>query len=146
MKRLLVLACTSRKRPDVGLLPAIQRYDGPSFRVLRKYRRSVADESLKVVILSAEFGLIRDDELIPDYDRFMSRERALQLRPGVMDRLGEFVSEITPTTMLISAGKTYMKALPDLETASLHGMAVNVADGSIGKKLSKLRDWLYGDA
>ncbi|MFN8458221.1 MAG: hypothetical protein U0401_26815 [Anaerolineae bacterium] len=30
-KRLLILACSQRKRPDPGLLPAIERYDGGSF-------------------------------------------------------------------------------------------------------------------
>lgn len=32
-KRLLILACSQRKRPDPGLLPAIERYDGPQFQV-----------------------------------------------------------------------------------------------------------------
>jgi len=32
--RLLILSCSQRKRPDSGLLPAIERYDGPVFRVV----------------------------------------------------------------------------------------------------------------
>jgi hypothetical protein len=145
MKRLLVLACTSRKRPDAGLLPAIQRYDGPSFRVLRKYRRSIADEGLNVVILSAEFGLIGDHEQIPDYDRFMNTQRAIQLRRKVLNQFGRVTDEFAPTSMLISAGQTYMRAMPDLQTIRAQGVVVKVADGPPGKKLSKLHDWLYQD-
>ena len=41
--RLLVLACSERKRAGPGLLPAAERYDGPAFRVLRAYLRTAAD-------------------------------------------------------------------------------------------------------
>jgi hypothetical protein len=48
--RMLILACSRRKRPDEGLLPAIERYDGPAFRVLRRFlrksRRSAPQPSL----------------------------------------------------------------------------------------------------
>ena len=38
--RLLILSCSQRKRPDRVLLPALERYDGPVFRMLRKFLRS----------------------------------------------------------------------------------------------------------
>jgi hypothetical protein len=38
---MLILACSRRKRPDEGLLPAIERYDGPAFRVLRRFLREM---------------------------------------------------------------------------------------------------------
>jgi hypothetical protein len=145
VKRLLILACSSRKRSDQGLLPAIQRYDGPSFRVLRKYLRSVSDEDLKVLIISAEFGLIADREPIPDYDRFMNTQRTLQLRPKVVNQFGKVMSEIAPASMMISAGQTYMRAMPDLQAIRARGVVVKVADGPPGKKLSGLHDWLYQD-
>ncbi|NCC36790.1 MAG: hypothetical protein EOM24_32980, partial [Chloroflexia bacterium] len=36
-RRLLIIACTATQRPDVRLLPALDRYDGPSFRVVRRW-------------------------------------------------------------------------------------------------------------
>src|SRR5438105_2057619 len=38
-KNLLVLGCSATKFDCGGLLPAIHRYDGPSFRVLRSFLR-----------------------------------------------------------------------------------------------------------
>ena len=38
MTRLLIVACSRAKRPDAGSLPAIDRYDGPAFRLLRRAR------------------------------------------------------------------------------------------------------------
>ena len=55
---MLILACSRRKRPDDGLLPAIERYDGPAFRVLRRYLRERPAGAPDVFILSAEHGLI----------------------------------------------------------------------------------------
>jgi len=36
MPRLLILACSARKRLDRSALPAIERYDGVNFRILKK--------------------------------------------------------------------------------------------------------------
>src|SRR5262245_4306372 len=36
---LLIMACSQRKRSEPNLLPAIERYDGVHFRVLRKAQR-----------------------------------------------------------------------------------------------------------
>lgn len=33
--RLVILACSARKRPDAAYLPAIERYDGPLWKTLR---------------------------------------------------------------------------------------------------------------
>jgi hypothetical protein len=65
--RLLILSCSQRKRPDAILLPALERYDGPMFRVLRKFLRENPSKELHpdVYILSAQFGLISADQLIP---------------------------------------------------------------------------------
>jgi hypothetical protein len=46
---LLILACSQRKRPDPGLLPAIERYDGVNFRIFEK--SDVKNTCLKIGIL-----------------------------------------------------------------------------------------------
>ena len=38
-KRLLILGCADRKRDSGGLLPALDRYDGPAYRVIRTFLR-----------------------------------------------------------------------------------------------------------
>ena len=59
--RMLILACSRRKRLDEGLLPAIDRYDGPAFRVLRRFLRERPAGAPDVLILSAKHGLIAHD-------------------------------------------------------------------------------------
>ena len=39
ISRLLIISCSRRKNPASKKLPAIERYDGPIFQVLRKFLR-----------------------------------------------------------------------------------------------------------
>ena len=68
--RLLLLGCSERKAEKRGRLPAFQRYDGPAYRVFRKFLRDSrgAGPPMNLYILSAKYGLISGDILIPDYD------------------------------------------------------------------------------
>lgn len=147
-RRLLILSCSKAKTADDGLLPAIDRYDGPTFRVLRRYLRERPDPALQVYVLSAEFGLIAGDHPIPSYDREMTEARAQELRPlvgttivplgiGVEPRIGE------PQTLLVVASKAYLSVLAD---AAPDGGIPEccVAQGSQGGKLAALHDWLSG--
>ena len=90
--RLLILACSQRKRPDKGLLPAVERYDGPAFRVLRRFLRHSPSKAPDVLILSAEHGLIPHDLPIAAYDRKMAPTRAHELRPLVLAELGRMTA------------------------------------------------------
>src|SRR5205809_655479 len=83
MSRLLVLSCSLKKRADPGVLPAIERYDGPCFRVLRRYLRGSPAAVPEVRLLSAEYGLLRPDELLPVYDRRMTASRSRELAAQV---------------------------------------------------------------
>jgi len=70
-RRLLILSCSRKKKTTYQSLPALERYDGPSFRVVRKFINECPAEarSLDIRILSAKFGLIRADQPIAWYDR-----------------------------------------------------------------------------
>ena len=58
-KKLLILGCAGRKRDSDGLLPALDRYDGPSYRVVRKFLREYRwPEDVSIAVLSAEHGLL----------------------------------------------------------------------------------------
>ena len=136
-RRLLILACSAAKRPDPGLMPAIERYDGPAFKVLRKYLRETGGPGPAVWVLSAEHGLIRGDRPIEDYDRRMDRARAAALAPGVArDWAVAFagVSEVA-----VSVGKVYRLALPAQPPP---GILWTVLGGGLGVRLTRLRAWL----
>ena len=72
-RRLLLLGCSERKRRVRGSVPAIDLYDGPHFRSLRRLQMAGSIPS-DVIILSAKYGLLRPQDLIHDYDRRLNPE------------------------------------------------------------------------
>lgn len=143
---LLILSCSQRKRPDAGLLLAIERYDGPTFRVLRKFLRERPSEaqSLDFYILSSEFGLIPSSQPIPNYDRRMTSRRAVELQPHVLKEFKNIVKDNQYAKLLISLGKDYLRALIGYELLLPANLSVTISTGSQGRKQAELHDWLYG--
>jgi len=93
MRVLVVINCSKKKVIDLGVVrsrlgtvpsfdlereyeyrqvlsdfmkPAIEMYDGPEFKVLRRFRGCI-----DVFILSARYGIIRDKDLIIPYDAYL---------------------------------------------------------------------------
>lgn len=150
MQRLLAISCSQRKRSDPRLLPAIERYDGPSFRVLRRYLRERPTDPPEILILSAEFGLIEADRPIPVYDRRMTLDRAGELQPIVASKLvgrlqvhNRAVAE--PERLLIYLSRDYLPAIFDPDDPVTTLLRQRVVPGGRGAKLSRLRDWLCGE-
>lgn len=150
-QRLLLLSCSQRKRSDPGPLPAIERYDGPFFRVLRRYQRgfSITTPQSKplpdIYILSAEYGLISADQPIADYERRMTAPRADELRPTVLAELRNLLGPNTSyQELFLCMGREYRRTLDSLEMFWPKGLTVAEAGGSMGGKQAQLYDWLHG--
>jgi hypothetical protein len=144
LSKLLLLGCSQRKKLHEGLLPAIKRYDGPAFRLLRRYLRQEATLSIDVKILSAEYGLISDSYLLPYYDRHITKEQAKRLHYWVIRDFTTVLNSKPYTNLLICLGKDYLELIHNYEAIIPDGLSVQVATGGIGKKLSVLYNWLYG--
>ncbi len=105
---LLIMACSQQKRSESHLLPALERYDGPPFRVLRRFLREHHSAPLDIHILSAKFGLIPGSQLIPNYDHRITPLRAQELRPYLITEL----KNIFDTPVLPRAFPLYGTRLP----------------------------------
>jgi len=128
--RVLILACSARKRAAESLMPAIERYDGPSFRVVRKFLRTSLEE-VGIWILSAEFGLIPSSQSIPWYYRRMTTSRARELRELTMRRLREIAKQTAPSELYVVAGKTYLEAITaGMPTCSMRSTSPTISKTS----------------
>lgn len=141
--RLLVISCSSakRRRPK-DKIPAIQRYDGIFYKVLRKtIREGTVDYPLIVAIISAKYGLITPDTLIPAYNMKMNACQAKTLGPVIRKELQKLINKHKPGAILINLGKAYaaiIRNLPELNNAVR-------AAGPIGKRAAILKSWLTDD-
>jgi hypothetical protein len=144
MHRLLILGCSQRKNPAADVLPAIDRYDGPAFRVLRKFLKEAPQHPPVVLILSAKYGLIESATPIPDYDCQMSTALADRLRPSVLESLGLFLPSRSWRWRSIGlcVGKVYRGALHGMEQLAPEGVRVEVLGGGQGRRLTSLHRWL----
>lgn len=139
-RQLLVLGCSQNKRDAPGLLPAIDRYDGSSYRVLRNYLREREwPASLSVAVLSAKYGLVGGFTAIEDYDERMTRRRALEWAPQCNVTLENW--SIDHTSIHFSLGRDYLPAIMPAIEQALKGKS-EVFNGPIGMKLNQIKGLL----
>jgi hypothetical protein len=141
-RSLVILGCSLRKRRTSQLIAAIDRYDGPVFRVLRKYARGVPEIPLYTYILSGRFGLIPGEFLIPQYDHRLTNANRVALRVRVENQLKLTLDELQPERLFVSVGSDYWPLIEEpLSREATPGELV-VATGGIGGRASQLAHWL----
>jgi hypothetical protein len=145
--RLLILACSERKKGTLDPIPAIERYDGPLWKVLRNFLRDQPLSAAKtdIYVLSAEFGLIPGTHLIPWYNRVMTATRADELRTSVLDQF-RLLMDQDYCQVCLGLSQLYLRAMRGWEYMSPSEVSVTVTDGSMATKQGQLRAWLRGES
>src|SRR5712692_4435985 len=140
-RHLIVLGCSSVKLQASGELPAIDRYDGPMYRVLRSFlRETIWPNPLSIAVLSAKYGLIGGLASIENYNQRMDQRRAVQLSDGSTETLIKWGQSHKQISLLL--GKDYLPAL-NLDRLHSRGIQSTVIEGTIGIKLRGLHDLLH---
>lgn len=140
MKKLLIQACSQLKINTFNLVPAFSLYDGVNYRVIKKYLREnqSAGFNLRILIISAEHGLISSETLIETYDRKMNKSRADELKTQIVGQWNKFALDLDQyDKFLINAGKDYERALSLIDCSRFERTR-----GGIGEKMRQLKFWL----
>ena len=140
-KQLLILSCSQTKRNCKGMLPALDRYDGPPYRVLRKFLRAYQwPSNVSIGVLSARHGLFGILKEIENYDMRMDQVTARAKASECSSTLKKWASD--HDTIHLSLGKSYLPALqPALDTVE---NKIKMFQGQIGMKLHQIRTFLEG--
>ena len=145
MTNLLIIGCSERKIEAPGEIPAIDRYDGPTYRCLRKFRDNYGfPNNLRILILSAKYNLIFPETHIANYDLKMTLARAKDMAIDVqcdLIRCLVFYDIAYGGTdqVFINLGKTYRQALDGFNWGPISTME---ASGGIGLKIQQMKTWL----
>lgn len=135
---LLIVLCAKRKVTNRGSLPALELYDGPNYRIIRKFFREYGPvPGLTIKILSAECGLIDPTKVLPPYDVRMDPTRAAEIEPTVtqeLRKLGPFDS------VFVNLGGDYKKALGGVE--AVFKDRVQWSQGRTGQRMAGMKRWL----
>lgn len=145
-RRLLILSCAQKKCSYPGLQIALNRYDGPMFRILRKFLRECPSKAktLDVFILSAKFGLISARRSIPNYNCRMTSLRASRLKNQVLTKLQSVLTNRHYKELLVNVGKDYFQALAGYEQVIPSDLKVKVSITTRSRRQAELYDWLHG--
>lgn len=143
--KLLILACSARKRQLSGFMKAWDLYDGAGYRVCKKLQREGKfPTGILVRILSAEYGLIWPQADIRPYDRVMDLDRAKSMGRDVRSQLRSLVVHGKVDQVFVFAGARYREALLPYEDWWGNAEMIT-ARGGIGSQLCQLRAWLLGE-
>lgn len=144
MSLLIVVSCSQRKvRTPATPIPAIDRYDGIFYQVLRKAKREGRwGPAVQVVIISAKFGVLRPTTSIPYYDQRMTGRQAIRLKPSVNRRLKRIIRDGRFARVCVNLGRMYEPLLSDLEELD----NAIWASGGIGKRARTLKRWIDAGA
>jgi hypothetical protein len=147
MNKQIILSCSKKKTLTKGLIPAIERYDGAAFRLIRRYIR-VSGNPLDIFILSGKFGLIPHTQRIPYYDSKLTLTKACKMRNKIHSQAKQLFltdSNGKEKNYFINLGQIYQHAFVKiLDDLSVQAQVISVT-GSSGNRLSKMHDWLYGE-
>lgn len=150
--KLLILACSNTKRPDLAPLNALHRYDGPMWKTLRATldrhpaaKAALKSKELEIWVMSGLYGLIPWDCQIPDYDRRLTAEALAKMgRDPSYDfqRIAPMVDRAE--AVLFAGGEIYRNAMWKAAGGSLwHLIKVTETDGGgIGEHRAQLAAWI----
>lgn len=145
MKRIVLTSCSQRKKNNESLLSAIERYDGPNFRLLRKYLNQTTDE-LDVYILSARYGLIHQEKQISFYEEKLNKNNLQEItKLSIAQANNFFTGREKAKEVFVNLGTLYLQVFePILEKLSKKNELI-FTSGSSGRRLAEMHDWLYGE-
>jgi cytoplasmic iron level regulating protein YaaA (DUF328/UPF0246 family) len=144
MRDLLIINCSKSKFNNSEKIPVLERYNGVTFRVLRKFLKEEKADNLDIFILSAKFGLIPSNQLIPTYDQKLTKQRSQELQPIVNEQFCELLQSNLYKRCLLCMSQDYLQIFNNYQDNIPENLIFIIATGTIGKKLSVLYQWLYG--
>ena len=137
-KHLLVLSCSQVKRDCAGLLPAIDRYDGPAYRILKKHLREFQwPANISIAVLSAKYGLFGSLKDIENYDLKMSPRLAKEQASQCSATLRKWAEN--HESIHLALGKDYLPAIQPALNSIGSKKRLNLFGGPIGRKLNQIK-------
>jgi len=144
--KLLILGPTYRRSASPEPLPAIERYDGLLYRIVRRNMDKVKEKGMDIVIVTEDLEVVAPETKLPHKPpagskwktlppTIMSSERIEKLRNQVLEIVrGKEYDEI-----FVALNKHYRQRLPDLTS---YTKKVIADFEGLGAKAKALKEWL----
>ena len=124
-------------------IPAIDRYEGQYFRIIKKYISDFSNnDGFDVAILSAKYGLLQPMDEIHDYDLKMNDSIAASLNESIIEKLASMNKEKQYKEVAINLGKSYFKAIDGYDDIFGKNTELTIFEGKIGERQQQMINWL----
>ena len=146
MAKLLILGPSYRRNPSPEPLPAIERYDGQFYRIVRKYMDELREKDVDVIIITEDLDVVTPEMKLPYKPPTGDQWKVFQ--PSVKDsekvrKLQEQILEVVKSKrydeIFIALNRYYRQLLPDLTP---YANKVIAYSKGFGKKMRYLKEWL----
>lgn len=136
---LVIQACSGRKH-NLQNLPAFEIYDGVAYRVIKKTFREnpILQQKVKILILSAKYGLITSETIISVYEQRIDKKRAESLKMQIKTTWDEFSFGKNFENIFVNVGRDYLPALSLIQFPK----STIFAKGGIGFRNQQLKNYL----
>lgn len=144
MKKLLIMPPSFKRKLKPKLLPAIERYDGVLYRILR---RNMPSKGLDILILTDNMKLVWSSEMLPykepkgkRWSGFGPKRISEETVKRNLTFLKNILEQENYSEIFIALGKRLRGAVKGIETISR--TKISYIQGGLGFQSHMLKTWL----
>jgi len=148
MAKLLILGPSYRRNQNSEPLPAIERYDGVYYRIVRKYMNKLKEKNIDIIIITEDLNVLTPKIEIPYKPPVGEKWRTLPPTSRDPEKIKKLQSQIIEIVRnkkydeaFIALNRYYQAILPDLRPY-IKRIISNF--GGLGPKAKALKQWLSG--
>ena len=145
-KAIIVSASTRIKKDPIEPIPALDRYDGIFFRVIKKYLREGRLENTDIIIVSEQLGVLLQNERIPyhkpipgKWGPIVNKGKIEEKRRKNIARLNEILKNYS--TIYVNMGKGYLRLIDGFDDLT-EAKIVYATGKGIGPKALHMKKWI----
>jgi len=146
--RKLIIITTSYRlnKENTEPIPAIERFDGVYFRLLRKHIREGRLRNVDILIVSEKFGLIWAKDKVPYYEVHgkmgslsLDKKTTEKIRKENLQKLKKIVNRYSE--IYVNVGREYLKLIEGFEKFTTSKVTYASGKG-LGPKASHMKEWI----
>jgi len=146
MPKLLILGPSYRRNPSPEPLPAIERYDGLFYRIVRKYIDKLKEKDIDVIIVTEDLDVVTPETKLPykppvgeSWKTLPPIEKDPEKIKLLRIQILKLIERRRYEEIFVALNRYYQALLPDL--AAYTGKIIASFRG-IGPKAQALKQWL----
>ena len=146
MAKLLILGPSYRRNASPEPLPAMERYDGLFYRIIKRNMNKVREKGIDIFIITEDLELVTPETKLPYKPPVGNKWRTLPPTtrdPEKVEKLRSQILEIVRNRkydeIFIALNKHYQALLPDLTP---YTKKVITSSKGLGSKAKELKEWL----